>query len=84
MYLRYLLRFTVGVTAVVEESGVASLECGVDELVGVEGHEVVVLQPLLGVLPGAAHKLLVVQQLTHVLHHKSAPGKPSHGYIFRH
>ena len=46
----YLLRFTVGVTAVVDEARDVALHGGIDDLVSGQGHEVVVDDVHLGVL----------------------------------
>ena len=77
----YLLSFTVRVTTVIQETRVASLESGVYEFVRVEGHEVVVVHASFGIMIRTSGKLIVVQQLSYILHHKCAAAKRKREYM---
>ena len=70
-----LLRFGHRITAVVGESRYVALVGGIDDFVGVQRHEVVVL--ILVVRHGASLELVVIQHLAHVLDYELTPEKPA-------
>ena len=67
----YLLRFGIGITAVINESRHVSLLCSVDDFVRTQRHEVVMLVVLACISPRATLEGPVVQHLTNVLHYES-------------
>ena len=59
----------------VDEARVVAFARGINDLVGVERHEVEVLQVLALVLVRPLQELIVLQYLSHVLHHECATAR---------
>ncbi len=80
----YLLCFTVGVTAVVDEARRVPFACGIYDLIWVESHEVVMRLVFSGIPFAASSELLVIQNLSAIFHQENAARKANTNTLLQH
>jgi len=69
-WVSYLLRLGVGITAVVDESGNVSFLRSINNLIRVEGHEIIMAVLVTGILLHSMLELFVSQYLANIFPNK--------------